>query len=108
VVVCYGNGVEFWVFVMVSLLLQHYIRLLNWIVRKLEDIVTYPEDYLLASELRQLQKLYWTGKDKLEIAELFLQDNPKVHPELVYLAIDKLAEQNGGLSYIDRFLATLG
>jgi hypothetical protein len=93
---------------MASLLLQHYVRCFNWIVKKLEDIISYPEDYMLPSELRQLQKLYWTGKDKLEIAELFLQDNPKVHPELVYLAIDKLAEQNGGLSYIDRFLATLG
>jgi len=92
---------------MASLLLQHYVRCYNWIVKKLEDIISYPEDYMLPSELRQLQKLYWTGKDKLEIAELFLQDNPKVHPELVYLAIDKLAEQNGGLSYIDRFLATL-
>jgi len=79
---------------MAALLLQHYIRCFNWIVKKLEDIISYPEDYMLASELRQLQKLYWTGKDKLD-------------PELVYLAIDKLAEQDGGLSYTDRFLATL-
>jgi len=69
--------------------------------------VEYPEDYLLASELRELQKLYFTGKDKLEIAQLFLQSNPKVHPELVYLVIDKLEKQDGGLSYTDRFLATL-
>jgi hypothetical protein len=90
------------------LLLGHYVRLLNWVVNRLKDIVEYPEDYMLASEVRELQKLYWTGKDKLEIAELFLQKCPKVHPELVYLAIEKLDAQNGGLSYIDRFLATLG
>jgi hypothetical protein len=98
---------EFLVSVMTSLLLPCYIRLFNWIVRKLEDIVTCPEDYLLASELRQLQKLYFTGKGKTEIVELFLQKHPEVHPELAWLAIDKLDEQNGALSYTDRFLATL-
>ena len=88
-------------------LLPHYIRLLNWIAARLKSIVEYPEDYLLASELRELQKLYFTGKGKLEIIELFLQKFPNIHPELVYLAVNKLAEQDGGLSYTDRFLATL-
>jgi hypothetical protein len=88
-------------------LLPHYSRLYNWIVKRLENIINYPEDYLLASELRDLQKLYFTGKGKLEIVELFLQKYPEVHPELVYLAVNKLAEQDGGLSYTDRFLATL-
>jgi hypothetical protein len=88
-------------------LLPHYSRLYNWIVEKLEDIINYPEDYLLASELRDLQKLYFTGKGKTEIVELFLQKHPEVHPELAWLAIDKLDEQNGALSYTDRFLATL-
>jgi len=92
---------------MASLLLRCYVRLFNWVINKLEDIVTYPEDYVLASELRELQKLYFTGKDKLEIAKLFLQNNPKLYPELVYLLIDKLDKQGGGLSYTDRFLATL-
>jgi hypothetical protein len=93
---------------MAALLLQHYVRCYNWIVKKLEDIISYPEDYMLATEMRELQKLYWSGKEKQEIVEEFLQKCPKVHPELVYLAIDKLAEQNGGVDYVDRFLATLG
>jgi hypothetical protein len=88
-------------------LLPHYSRLYNWIVKRLENIINYPEDYLLASELRDLQKLYFTGKGKLEIVELFLQKYPEVHPELAWLAIDKLDKQNGALSYTDRFLATL-
>jgi hypothetical protein len=88
-------------------LLPHYSRLYNWIVKRLENIINYPEDYLLASELRDLQKLHFTGKGKLEIVELFLQKYPEVHPELAWLAIDKLDKQNGALSYTDRFLATL-
>jgi hypothetical protein len=99
--------VEFWVFAMESLLLLCYVRLLDWVVQKLEDIVSYPEDYILASEFRKLQTLYFTGKNKAEVAELFLKEHPYVNPELVYLAIDKLDKQNGGLSYMDRFLATL-
>lgn len=98
---------EFWVTTMAALLLPRYIRLFNWVVDRLESIVNYPEDYLLSSEMRELQKLYFTNKDKLEIVELFLQKYPKIHPELAWLAINKLASQNGGLSYVDRFLATL-
>jgi|YNPBryunderm2012_1023409.scaffolds.fasta_scaffold48029_2 hypothetical protein len=98
---------EFSVNIMNTLLLGKYVRLLNWVVKRLTSIVEFPEDYMLASEVRELQKLYFTGKDKLEIAELFLQEHPKVDPEIVHLVIDKLAEQNGGLSYMDRFLATL-
>jgi hypothetical protein len=97
---------EFLVSVMTALL-PHYIRLLNWIAARLKSIVEYPEDYLLASELRELQKLFFTGKEKLEIVELFLQKYPNIHPELAWLAIDKLDKQNGALSYTDRFLATL-
>jgi hypothetical protein len=99
--------VEFSVNIMNTLLLGKYVRLLNWVVKRLTSIVEFPEDYMLASEVRELQKLYFTGKDKLEIAELFLQKYPNIHPELVYLAVNKLAEQDGGLSYTDRFLATL-
>jgi hypothetical protein len=89
------------------LLLGHYVRLLNWVVNRLKDIVEYPEDYVLASELRKLQCLYFTGKDKAEISDAFLKEHPHVNPELVGLILDKLASQNGGLSYMDRFLATL-
>jgi hypothetical protein len=88
-------------------LLRSYIRLYNWIVQKLEDIVTYPEDYILASELRELQKLYFTGRGKTEIVDAFLQKYPHINPELANLVFDKLASQDGGLSYMDRFLATL-
>jgi hypothetical protein len=98
---------EFLVTVMALLLLPRYIRLFNWVIKKLESALEFPEDYLLASELRELQKLYFTGKGKLEIVELFLQKYPEVHPELAWLAIDKLDKQNGALSYTDRFLATL-
>jgi len=99
--------VEFSVNIMNTLLLGKYVRLLNWVVKKLEDIVEYPEDYVLASELRKLQCLYFTGKDKAEISDAFLKEHPHVNPELVGLILDKLASQNGGLSYMDRFLATL-
>jgi len=92
---------------MATLLLPSYIRLLNWVVNRLESILEYPEDYILASELRQLQLLYFSGKSKLEIADAFLKEHPYVNPELVSLVLDKLEKQNGGLSYMDRFLATL-
>ena len=94
-------------FTMNTSLLRSYIRLYNWIVQKLEDIVTFPEDYILASELRELQKLYIKGLSKSEIMDAFTEMHPKVHPEIVHLVVDKLAQQNGGLSYMDRFLATL-
>jgi hypothetical protein len=92
---------------MATLLLGKYVRLLNWIVQRLTDIVNYPEDYVLASELRELQKLYFTGRGKTEIVDAFLQKYPHINPELANLVFDKLAQQNGGLSYMDRFLATL-
>jgi len=92
---------------MAMLLLHHYSRLLNWVVQKLDNIVSYPEDYLLASESRKLQTLYFTGKDKAEIADAFLKEHPHVNPELVDLVLDKLDKQDGGLTYTDRFLATL-
>jgi len=93
---------------MASLLLSYYVGVCGWIINQLEDVVEYPEDYMLPTEMRELQKLYWSGKDKQEIVKEFIQKHPKVHPELAYLAIEKLDAQNGGLSYIDRFLATLG
>jgi hypothetical protein len=42
-------------------------------------LISCPEDYLLASELRELQKLYLAGKSKEEIIQIF----PKVDPELL-------------------------
>jgi len=92
---------------MATLLLPRYVRFLNWVIQRLTDIVNYPEDYLLASELRKLQCLYFTGKSKEEIADAFLKEHPHVNPGLVDLVLDKLEKQGGGLNYWDRYLATL-
>jgi hypothetical protein len=88
---------------MASALLRHYVRLLNWVVKRLESIVEFPEDYVLASELVGIQKLYLDGKNTLEIANYY----SAIHPDLIDLVVKKIAAQNGCLSYADRFLATL-
>jgi len=95
--------VEFGYWVMASVLLRHYVRLFNWVINRLQDIVTYPEDYVLASELVGIQKLYLSGVNVEQIAERY----PSIHPALVQLVVDKLDAQDGCLSYMDRFLATL-
>jgi hypothetical protein len=90
---------------MAALLLQHYIRCYNWIVKKLEDIISYPEDYVLPEELTTIHQLYLKDRDNLEsaIAERY----PRIHPELIHLLISKLDAQDGCLSYMDRVFLTL-
>jgi hypothetical protein len=90
---------------MAALLLQHYIRCYNWIVKKLEDIISYPEDYVLPEELAGIHKLYLKNRDNLELA--IAKQYPKIHPELVNLLISKLDAQDGCLSYMDRVFLTL-
>jgi hypothetical protein len=90
---------------MAALLLQHYIRCYNWIVRKLENIISYPEDYVLPEELAGIHKLYLKDRDNLESA--IAKQYPDIHPELVNLLISKLDAQDGCLSYMDRVFLTL-
>jgi hypothetical protein len=90
---------------MAALLLQHYIRCYNWIVRKLENIISYPEDYVLPEELAGIHKLYLKDRDNLESA--IAKQYPDIHPELVHLLISKLDAQDGCLSYMDRVFLTL-
>jgi len=90
---------------MAALLLQHYIRCYNWIVRKLENIISYPEDYVLPEELAGIHKLYLKDRDNLELA--IAKQYPDIHPELVNLLISKLDAQDGCLSYMDRVFLTL-
>jgi hypothetical protein len=90
---------------MTSLLLPHYIRCFNWIVKKLEDIISYPEDYVLPEELAGIHKLYLKDRDNLELA--IAKQYPDIHPELVNLLISKLDAQDGCLSYMDRAFLVL-
>jgi hypothetical protein len=90
---------------MASLLLQHYVRCYNWIVKKLEDIISYPEDYVLPEELAGIHKLYLKDRDNLESA--IAKQYPDIHPELVNLLISKLDAQDGCLSYMDRAFLVL-
>jgi hypothetical protein len=90
---------------MTSLLLPHYIRCFNWIVKKLEDIISYPEDYVLPEELAGIHKLYLKDRDNLELA--IAKQYPDIHPELVHLLISKLDAQDGCLSYMDRAFLVL-
>jgi hypothetical protein len=85
-------------------LLRSYVRLLNWVVNRLKDIVEYPEDYFLPEELATIHQLYFRDRDNLEsaIAERY----PRIHPELIHLLIAKLDAQ-GGLSYMDRVFSAL-
>jgi len=88
---------------MAALLLGSYVRLLNWVIRRLQSVVEFPEDYVLSEELVGIQKLYLDGKDTLEIAERY----PHIHPELVHLLVEKLTNQNGCLDYMDRMFSKL-
>ena len=87
------------------LLLGHYVRLLNWVVNRLKDIVEHPEDYVLPEELAGIHKLYLKDRDNLELA--IAKQYPRIHPELVNLLISKLDAQDGCLSYMDRVFLTL-
>jgi hypothetical protein len=89
---------------MTALLLQHYIRCYNWIVKKLEDIISYPEDYFLPEELTTIHQLYFRDRDNLELA--IAKQYPRIHPELIHLLIAKLDAQ-GGLSYMDRVFSAI-
>jgi hypothetical protein len=89
---------------MTALLLPHYIRFYNWIVQKLEDIISYPEDYFLPEELTTIHKLYFKDRDNLELE--IAKQYPRIHPELVSLLISKLDAQ-GGLSYMDRVFSAI-
>jgi hypothetical protein len=90
---------------MASLLLPCYTRLLNWVVKRLEDIISYPEDYVLPEELAGIHKLYLKDRDNLESA--IAKQYPDIHPELVHLLISKLDAQDGCLSYMDRAFLVL-
>jgi len=82
-------------------------RVYSWVTAELERMVNNPDEFFLYSELVELQKLYQKGLSGVEIVEEFIRQHPNIHPELVYLAVDKLAQQNGCLDPADRFLATL-
>jgi hypothetical protein len=90
---------------MASLLLPCYTRFLNWVVKRLEDIISYPEDYVLPEELAGIHKLYLKDRDNLESA--IAKQYPDIHPELVNLLISKLDAQDGCLSYMDRAFLVL-
>jgi hypothetical protein len=90
---------------MASLLLPCYTRLLNWVVKRLEDVISYPEDYVLPEELAGIHKLYLKDRDNLESA--IAKQYPDIHPELVHLLISKLDAQDGCLSYMDRAFLVL-
>ena len=96
---------EFSVNIMNTLLLGKYVRLLNWVVNRLKDIVEYPEDYVLPEELAGIHKLYLKNRDNLELA--IAKQYPRIHPELIHLLISKLDAQGGCLSYMDRVFLTL-
>jgi hypothetical protein len=89
---------------MTALLLPHYIRFYNWVVQKLEDIISYPEDYFLPEELTTIHKLYFKDRDNLELE--IAKQYPRIHPELIHLLIAKLDAQ-GGLSYLDRVFSAI-
>ena len=89
---------------MTALLLPHYIRFYNWIVQKLEDIISYPEDYFLPEELATIHQLYFRDRDNLELT--IAKQYPRIHPELIHLLITKLDAQ-GGLSYMDRVFSAI-
>jgi hypothetical protein len=90
---------------MASLLLPCYTRFLNWVVKRLENLVNHPEDYFLPEELTTIHKLYLKDRDNLEPA--IAKQYPDIHPELVNLLISKLDAQNGCLSYMDRAFLVL-
>jgi hypothetical protein len=89
---------------MTALLLPHYIRFYNWIVQKLEDIISYPEDYFLPEELITIHQLFFKNRDNLELE--IAKQYPRIHPELIHLLIAKLDAQ-GGLSYLDRVFSAI-
>jgi len=88
-----------------TLLLGKYIRLFNWVARKLENLVNHPEDYFLPEELTAIQKLYLKDRDNLELA--VAKHYPDIHPALVQLLITKLDGQGGCLNPMDRLFSTL-
>ena len=93
-------------FVMASLLLPHYIRCFNWIIRKLETLANHPEDYFLPQELLETERLYRNGANVEQIMEQ-ITGRYDVHPGLVYLLVSKLDSQGGCLNPMDRLWATV-
>jgi methenyltetrahydromethanopterin cyclohydrolase len=75
---------------MASALLRHYVRLLNWLIRR----------------LLETERLYRNGAKVEQIMEQ-ITERYDVHPELVYLLVTKLDSQGGCLNPMDRLWATV-
>jgi hypothetical protein len=86
-----------------SLLLGSYVRFFDWVIDRLETVINYPEDFFLPHELREIQQLYRSGKSKTEIVKRY----PTIHPELVYLLVTKLDNQQGCLDPMDRLFSAV-
>ena len=88
------------------MLLRYYVRLFNWLIKRLETLVNHPEDYFLSQELLETERLYRNGANVEQIVKQ-ITERYDVHPELVYLLVSKLDSQGGCLNPEDRLWASI-
>ena len=88
------------------MLLRYYVRLFNWLIKRLETLVNHPEDYFLPQELLETERLYRNGANVEQIVKQ-ITERYDVHPELVYLLVSKLDSQGGCLNPEDRLWTSI-
>ena len=84
--------VEFWVNAM-AVILDYLTEVFGFITKELQEIIEYPEDFFYLHELQEIEEQYCNGLNRIEVVKQFCRYNPEYPEELVYLLVNKLADQ---------------
>jgi len=87
--------------------LGYIVRVFNYVVAELQDVVEHPEDYLSLEQLGEIEEYFAKYRDKSLVKEEFLKKYPELGYELVELVVDKIDSQGGVLNPEDRLFLTI-
>jgi hypothetical protein len=89
-----------------EVVVNYLAEVFNYIVEELECVLKYPEDFFSLEQIEEIEQMHFKGLDREYIFQEFIRKHPEEDPELVYLVVNKIADQ-GGLDPMDRLFLTI-
>jgi hypothetical protein len=87
--------------------IDYIVRVFNYVVAELKDVVEHPEDYLSLEQLGEIEECFAKYGNKDVVKVEFLRKYPELGCELVELVVDKIDSQGGVLDPMDRLFLTI-
>jgi hypothetical protein len=76
-----------------AVILDYLTEVFGFITKELQEIIEYPEDFFYLHELQEIEEQYCNGLDRVGVVQQFCWHNSEYPEELVYLLVNKLADQ---------------